>query len=123
MRALLEGMAFGLLSITEALEETAGKVEKISVSGGFTHSPEWVQLMADVFQRPMCLRHESDASAMGAVILGFKALKITTSFTANVGEKVFSPAPEHAGVYKNTYAVHKKLYTALKDIFPIIQTS
>lgn len=123
MRALLEGMAFGLLSITEALEETAGKVEKISVSGGFTHSPEWVQLMADVFQRPMCLRHESDASAMGAVILGFQALKITTSFTATVSEKVFSPAPEHAGVYQKAYAVHKKLYTALKDIFPIIQTS
>jgi gluconokinase len=122
LRALLEGMAFGLLSITEALEETAGKVEKISVSGGFTHSPEWVQLMADVFQRPMYLRHESDASAMGAVLLGFQALKLSTSFTA-VEEKVFSPAAEHAEVYKNAYAVHGKLYAALKDIFPVIQTS
>ncbi len=119
MRALLEGMAFGLLSITEALEETAGKVEKISVSGGFTHSPEWVQLMADVFQRPMYLRQESDASAMGAVRLGFQALGIETSFTA-VTEKVFSPAQEHADVYKKGYAVHGKLYTALKDIFPAL---
>ncbi|PSL35610.1 gluconokinase [Chitinophaga ginsengisoli] len=122
LRALLEGMAFGLLSITEALEETAGKVEKISVSGGFTHSPEWVQLMADVFQRPMYLRHESDASAMGAVLLGFQALRLPTSFTA-VEEKVFSPAAAHAEVYKKAYAVHGKLYAALKDIFPVIQTS
>jgi gluconokinase len=119
MRALLEGMAFGLLSITEALEETAGKVEKISVSGGFTHSPEWVQLMADVFQRPMYLRQESDASAMGAVRLGFQALGIDISFAA-VTEKVFSPAPEHADVYKKAYAVHGKLYAALKDIFPAL---
>ncbi|PWV53808.1 gluconokinase [Chitinophaga sp. S165] len=119
MRALLEGMAYGLLSITEALEETAGKVEKISVSGGFTHSPEWVQLMSDVFQRPMYLRQESDASAMGAVRLGFQALGIDTSFTA-VTEKVFSPAPEYADVYKKAYAVHGKLYTALKDIFPAL---
>ncbi|ACU58318.1 gluconokinase [Chitinophaga pinensis] len=119
MRALLEGMAMGLLSITEALEETAGKVEKISVSGGFTHSPEWVQLMADVFQRPMHLRQESDASAMGAVLLGFQALKIETGFGA-VSEKVFEPRTEHAAVYRKAYAIHGKLYGALKDIFPLL---
>lgn len=118
MRALLEGMAMGLLSITEALEETAGKVGKISVSGGFTHSPEWVQLMADVFQRPMHLRQESDASAMGAVLLGFQTLKIDTSFGV-VPEKVFSPRTEHAAVYRKAYAIHGKLYGALKDIFPL----
>jgi gluconokinase len=117
MRALLEGMAFGLLSITEALEETAGKVEKISVSGGFTHSDDWVQLMADVFQRPMYLRQESDASAMGAVLLGFQALKVQPTFAA-VSEKVFSPSTEHAEVYRKAYAIHGKLYGALREIFP-----
>ncbi|TWW02441.1 gluconokinase [Chitinophaga pinensis] len=119
MRALLEGMAMGLLSITEALEETAGKVEKISVSGGFTHSPEWVQLMADVFQRPMYLRQESDASAMGAVLLGFQTLKIDTSFGI-VPEKVFQPRTEYAAVYGKAYGIHGKLYGALKDIFPLL---
>ncbi len=118
MRALLEGMAMGLLSITAALEETAGKVEKISVSGGFTHSAEWVQLMADVFQRPMYLRQESDASAMGAVLLGFQTLKIATNF-GTVPEKVFAPRTEHAAVYQKAYAIHGKLYGALKDIFPL----
>jgi gluconokinase len=119
MRSLLEGMALGLLSITEALEETAGAVEKISVSGGFTHSPAWVQLMADVFQRPMYLRNESDASAMGAVRLGFQALQIKTDF-APVEEKIFTPQTEHAAVYKRAYAIHGKLYGALKDIFPLM---
>ena len=118
MRALLEGMAMGLLSITEALEETAGKVEKISVSGGFTHSPEWVQLMADVFQRPMHLQQASDASAMGAVLLGFQTLNIATSF-GTVAEKVFTPRTEHAAVYGKAYAIHGKLYGALKEIFPL----
>lgn len=122
LRALLEGMAFGLLSITEALEETAGKVEKISVSGGFTHSPEWVQLMADIFQRPMYLRKTSDASATGAVLLGFNALNIPANF-ATVTESVFQPAKENAEIYKKAYAIHRKLYAALKDIFPVIQTS
>jgi gluconokinase len=117
LRALLEGMALGLRNIIDALEETAGPVNKISVSGGFTHSPEWVQLMADVFQRPMHLEQINDASAMGAVLLGFQALKVDTSF-AVVAEKVFSPATEHAEVYKKAYTIHGKLYSALKDIFP-----
>ncbi|HJT74276.1 MAG TPA: gluconokinase [Chitinophaga sp.] len=118
MRALLEGMAFGLLSITEALEQTAGPVKRISVSGGFTASAGWVQLMADVFQRPMYLQPEGNASAMGAVLLGFRALNIETSFAANAEEKEFLPNPEYAEVYRKAYTVHGKLYNALKDVFP-----
>lgn len=118
MRALLEGMAFGLLAITEALEQTAGPVKRISVSGGFTASAEWVQLMADVFQRPMYLQPEGNASAMGAVLLGFRALKLETSFAANAEETEFLPNPAHADVYRKAYTTHAKLYNALKDVFP-----
>jgi gluconokinase len=117
MRAMLEGMAFGLLSIMEALEETAGPVNKISVSGGFTASAEWVQLMADIFQRPMYLQQEGDASAMGAVLLGFRALNITPDFKAVLPDKVFRPDMAHAQTYQAAYAVYKKLYSALKGVF------
>jgi gluconokinase len=117
MRAMLEGMAFGLLSITEALEETAGTINKISVSGGFTASAEWVQLLADIFQRPMYLQREGDASAMGAVLLGFQALNITPDFAAALPDKVFTPDATHAQTYQAAYAVYKKLYGALKEIF------
>jgi gluconokinase len=117
MRAMLEGMAYGLLSITDALEETAGEIHKISVSGGFTASAEWVQLMADIFQRPVHLQQEGDASAMGAVLLGFQALNITPAFAEGLPEKVFAPNPAHAETYRKAYTVYKKLYGALKEIF------
>lgn len=117
MRAMLEGMAYGLLSITDALEETAGEIHKISVSGGFTASAEWVQLLADIFQRPVYLHQEGDASAMGAVLLGFQALNITPAFAEALPEKVFTPDPAFAETYKKSYTVYKKLYGALKEIF------
>jgi gluconokinase len=117
MRAMLEGMAFGLLSITEALEETAGTIHKVSVSGGFTASADWVQLMADIFQKPMYLQREGDASAMGAVLLGFQALKITPSFEAVLPDKVFTPDESKAEVYRAAYAIYRKLYGALKEVF------
>jgi gluconokinase len=114
---MLEGMAFGLLSIMEALEETAGTINKVSVSGGFTASAAWVQLMADILQRPMYLQQEGDASAMGAVLLGFRALNITPDFKAVLPDKVFSPDVTHVQTYQAAYAVYKKLYGALKDVF------
>lgn len=117
MRAMLEGMAYGLLSITDALEETAGEIHTISVSGGFTASAEWVQLLADIFQRPMHLQQEGDASAMGAVLLGFQALNITPVFAESQPEKVFTPDPASAETYRKAYTVYKKLYGVLREIF------
>lgn len=117
MRAMLEGMAYGLLSITDALEETAGEIHTISVSGGFTASAEWVQLLADIFQRPMHLQQEGDASAMGAVLLGFQALNITPVFAESQPEKVFTPDPASAETYRKAYTVYNKLYGALREIF------
>ncbi|SFE69563.1 gluconate kinase, FGGY family [Chitinophaga sp. CF118] len=117
MRALLEGMGYGLLSITEALEETAGAINKISVSGGFTASAGWVQMLADLFQRPMHLQREGDASAMGAILLGFQALNITPGIEAVQPVKVFIPDASHAETYRVAYTVYKKLYGALKEVF------
>jgi gluconokinase len=116
MRAMLEGMAYGLREITDALEETAGPVKKISISGGFTASALWVQLVADVLQRELHLQEEGDASAMGAVLLGFQALGQKVTFAAGE-EKVFKPSTEHKDIYSEGYARHGKVYQALKGLF------
>lgn len=115
MRAMLEGMAYSLRAITEALEETAGHVKKISVSGGFTASDGWVQLIADILQKPVYLQQEGDASAMGAVVLGFNALKLPVTFKEQE-ERVFNPSATDKEVYDKAYLRHGKIYDALKDI-------
>ena len=115
MRALLEGMAYGLLSITKAMDG----IKKISVSGGFTASPAWVQLMADVFQEKMYLKKESDASAMGAVMLAAGTIGMSISIKEEE-EQVFEPNKSLAEVYKNGFGLYNKLYEALKGIFPLI---
>lgn len=88
MRAMLEGMAFSLLSIIEALEKTAGTIKQISVSGGFTASPAWIQLLADIFNRLMHLQEGSDASALGAVRMAYKALQYRIQLPPNTAPGV-----------------------------------
>lgn len=116
MRAMLEGVAFGLLSIARALEETAGPIKKISVSGGFTHSPGWIQLMADIFQQPMYLRQEHDASAIGAAMVGYEALALVYTGAEAMEGDVFMPREEGREVYQEHYRLYGKLYERLKDL-------
>lgn len=115
LRALLEGIAFGLLSIAEALEQTAGPILKISVSGGFTASPGWIQLLADIFRQPMYLRQQNDASAIGAAMLAYETLDIPYESAAPAPAGIFMPAA--ADAYAGNYAVYKLLYEQLKGVF------
>lgn len=116
MRAILEGMSYGLLSITKAL----GDVQKISISGGFTNSKEWIQLLADVFQQKLYLnKKESDASAMGAVFLAAQAINFDIAKAAT-DEIVFEPDSSKADIYNRGFNLYNKLYEALKPIFPLM---
>ncbi|GAA0531709.1 gluconokinase [Chitinophaga japonensis] len=116
MRAMLEGVAFGLLSIAEALQETAGPIRKISVSGGFTASPGWIQLMADIFQQPMHLHQQNDASATGAAMMGYAALGISYAAEGQAAEEVFVPTDHGREVYARHYRLYGRLYERLKDL-------
>lgn len=116
LRAMLEGVAFGLLSIAEALQETAGPISKISVSGGFTNSPAWIQLMADIFRQPMYLRQEHDASAIGAAIMGYEALGLKYTNPDALEEDVFMPRQEGKEIYQRHYRLYAQLYERLKEL-------
>lgn len=114
-RAVLEGICFALYSIKTALMETAGPVRKISVSGGFTSSPGWIQLLADIFGQDMYLQQESDASALGAIILAARALKWPEpDDSAPVTEVVFKPDISKFEGYQEKYRRFGKLYDRLE---------
>jgi gluconokinase len=75
MRALVEGICFSLKQIAGMLEEKGCDFQSILASGGFTASTAWVQMVADIFQKPVYFSQEADASARGAAILGWMCLE------------------------------------------------
>lgn len=78
MRALLEGIVFALYDIATLIENNSGAYGHIIASGGFVRSHKWLQLVADVFGKPVHVPQREDASAWGAALLGFSALDIPT---------------------------------------------
>lgn len=121
-RALIEGISFSLYSIVEALLTTTGPIRQISVSGGFTASEEWIQLLADIFQLPMLLEKENDASALGAALVGWHALKEIDmwQYMPPEGTKVFQPSREHEAVYKRNYKAFGMLYGRIREVADIL---
>jgi gluconokinase len=77
MRALLEGIVFALYDIATLIEGSSGTYSHLVASGGFVRSSDWIQLVADVFGKPVHVPQREDASAWGAALLGFRALDIS----------------------------------------------
>ncbi|PWK22348.1 gluconokinase [Arcicella aurantiaca] len=117
IRATIEGILFGLLSITEVLMPDKKERDEVVImtSGGFTKSDFWLQLTADIFQMKVVVTQDIESSAWGAVLIGFMAFGIEAS-QQEMEEKVFMPNANNFTVYQNNFNKFKKVYEALKDL-------
>lgn len=79
MRAVLEGVAFGMRKCVEDLH-IAGETP-IRVAGGGTKNALWMQIFADVLERPVVVEKMQQATAaFGAAAIALRALGAWDSF-------------------------------------------
>lgn len=125
IRAGMEGICFSLNCVLSALKDF-GQVKDIRVSGSFTKSPLWLQIMADIFGEHITLPQNSEGAAFGAAVLGFIAsgeMK-DISDTANLikPKKVYKPQAENKEVYEELFDIYSSLYEKLQPDFARITT-
>lgn len=123
MRALLEGVIYGIYSIGRALESVTEEIDSIYATGGFVKSPLWVQMLADVFDKKVMIAKSYENSCLGAAILGMKSIGIIQDFN-EIHEmipitKIFNPNSENHKIYNKSYKLFSKLYFDLKDNFKL----
>jgi gluconokinase len=127
LRSVIEGISFSLYQIGITLEEIVGPINKIYASGGFIHSGSWLQMIADIFNKEVCVTNSIDASAIGAGILGLYALKEISDLKES-GRLIqtaqsYYPSEKNHKVYMKNYAVFSVLYDKLKNEFAEISKS
>lgn len=125
IRAGMEGICFSLNCVLSALKDF-GQVKDIRVSGSFTKSPLWLQIMADIFGEHITLPQNSEGAAFGAAVLGFIAsgeMK-DISDTANLikPKKIYKPQAENKEVYEELFDIYSSLYEKLQPDFARITT-
>lgn len=113
--ALLEAICYELKWIAESVESVCGPSAKIVVSGGITHFPQWIQMLADVLNRELNLASGHDASALGAARLAFQAEGITYQ-SERFSHNQYKPGLA-AQTYEHGYIRFKKLYEGVESLF------
>lgn len=120
-RAVLEGGAYELRMIVEAMERVLGRpFDVIRLSGGGSKSPLWRQILSDVFGRPVQCLKVADCGVLGAAILGASGAGIFNSLEEAVdamvvATDVIEPNMENYGLYTDMYEIFKDAFLAWKD--------
>jgi gluconokinase len=124
IRAVLEGVAYRIHSVTTALEELIGPAQEIRASGGFARSPFWLQIMSDVLAAPLTVPESIESSGLGAAMLGLLAMGEIADLSGihdwiSTGS-THLPNGEHAHVYSELTSIYLSVYHQLKDEFDAI---
>lgn len=74
LRAGLEGICFALNDVLQTIEAGSVTIRELHISGGFTNSPVWTQILADITGKKLYIMQTEDASAIGAAYLAMRAV-------------------------------------------------
>lgn len=117
MRAIIEGINYAIAQVAQSVEESVGAMQQIFASGGFIHSPIWLQWLTDLLGKEIIVINKEDASSIGAAILGMQALNIPGQSSFFPIQQQYLPNATAHARYQPYYSVYTTLYTQLKPAF------
>jgi xylulokinase len=125
-RSVMEGVAFHLRWICEAMEKIGFNLDGFNAIGGGCNSPLWIQIISDVTRRPIhVVKNHLEAGAAGAALavavgLGIYAdmdsvddlIKIRREVAPNSAnwKRYDSLYHEYRDIYEALVPIHKGLY-------------
>jgi xylulokinase len=120
-RAVMEGVVFALRQGLDLMEELGVPAGRVLAAGGATRHPLWLELLADIFARPVTPAHSPEATAFGAALLAGVGAGAWPDAAAaaralpDPGKPVL-PNTVRAEVYQKSFQQYKKIYPALEKI-------
>jgi len=118
-RALIEATAFGALTIINRIEEYGVKIERIVCCGGIAEKNDlFMQIYADVLNRPMCISRSKQTCALGAAIAGalaarvYPAIEPAVEAMTGIKPEIYQPIAQNTAVYRELYGIYKTLHDA-----------
>jgi xylulokinase len=119
VRAVLEGVAFGLRDSLELLRELGVEPTVARASGGGVRSALWLRIVASVLGVPLERAEAEEGAAYGAARLGGAAAGVfadvheAVSACVRVRDRI-EPEPAWADAYAHGYERFRALYPALR---------
>ena len=125
-QAVLEGVAFAIRDSVEVARSLGIEISSSKICGGGAKSALWKKMIANILNAELeCLESEQ-GPGMGGAMLAMVAcgeypdVKSVCNKLVSVASTV-KPEPELAAKYEARYQQFKKIYPAVKALFPEIQ--
>jgi len=123
VRAVLEGTACELRQMVTAMEELVGTpFTRVIVTGGHTRNPVWLQIKADVLGRELVVPEVTEATLLGAALLGgvgggMYGSPVAAAASVERRERVVQYRKDVAAAYAAKYRRYMKLAPALRPVY------
>jgi xylulokinase len=125
VRAIMEGVAYGMRDSLAIIREMGVPVKQIRASGGGSKSQLWRQIQADVFGQKVVTLNAEEGPAYGVALLAavaggsFKDIAEACKETIDVVKETATQKPAVA-LYNRGFPIYQQLYQSLKKDFKAI---
>ena len=126
VQAVLEGVAFAIRDSVEVARNLGIEINSSKICGGGAKSPLWKRIFANVLNCELEVPVSEQGPGMGGAMLAmvacgeFDTVKDCCEKLTSVADTV-KPETELVAKYEARYQQFKKIYPAVKSIFPQIQ--
>lgn len=124
LRAVLEGINMNIATVYQAVCDLVGKPQSVTATGGFTRTPVWRQMLADVLNVTVNIPQSFESGCLGAITMAMKSLGMVKDLSAVkqfIGEESsYRPDPSAVQVYQKYLPVFKQVEGLLSPAYSSI---
>ena len=123
----LEGVAFGIRDSVEVARKLGINIERSKICGGGAKSALWKRIFANVLNMSIDTVETEEGPSYGEAILAavacgqWKNVNSAAQELITVKETI-EPEPKIAALYNECYEQFKRIYPAVKELFPQINS-
>lgn len=111
IKAIMEGVAFAILSNLKLINKMGIKIEEIYLTGGGAESKAWAQIMADVLGKEVKISNNKQGTGYGAALLAAENINLIED-----ADQIITANIEDSNAYTFNLKNHKK-YQKIYDIY------
>jgi len=123
VRAIIEGIIYEVKLNMDIMEKNGVNIREIRAIGGGSKSDRWLQLKADILEKPVYSLNVEESGCISGLILAGTALGIFKNTNDAIDslvrkKKEFEPDLKntYTKIYRQKYLKYKKLYPLLKEL-------
>lgn len=124
IRSVMEGVVYSLRSDLELLKEITGNdPDRIIASGGGARGKLFLQMQADIFNKPIYTTEAKEQACLGAAITAAVGTGYYSSYdaacaqTVRFNKEIIEPQRANVSKYNQMYGIYKEIYNSNEKIF------